>query len=281
MSVRWLLWSVLSPSQLLLATSIVGGVLLLVGRGRRAKLVHAGITLSTVGGLGLLVFGLLPVSQYLALALESRFPRPALPAQVSGIILVSGAERPAASDAHGEPQLNAHASRYVAALRLAARYPTARLVYTGGAREEAGKGPLGTQTGVAAAILGGVGLDPARLTFEERSRDTCDNARFTRDLVRPKAGETWVVVTSAMHMPRIMACFRAVGWEVVPYATDFQVVRGSWYADRFQILRNLALLDVAAHEWIGLAYYRLAGRTRELLPAPAARPAARTSIAGQ
>ncbi len=36
----------------------------------------------------------------------------------------------------------------------------------------------------------------------------------------------------------------------------------------FQIADNLVLLDLAMHEWIGLAYYRLTGRTREFFPAP-------------
>jgi len=276
MSLRWLLWSFLSPSQLLLVAVVIGTLLLLVGRRKHLALVRAGLALCTVGGSGVLIFGFLPLSHYAALALEERFPRPALPPQVDGIILLSGAERPAASDAHGEPQLNAHASRYVAALRLAARYPHARVVYTGGPRIEPGKGPLGTQTAVAAAILASMGPDPARLAFEERSRDTCDNASFTRALVRPQAGDVWVVVTSAMHMPRTMACFRAVGWEVIPYATDFQVVRGAWDSGSFRVLDNLEILDSAAHEWIGLAYYRWVGRTREFFPAPIDRPAAYT-----
>jgi len=265
-SLRWLLWSFVSPSQVLLAAVIAGGLLLVF---RHAGMARVGRILCVAGGLGLLLFGLLPTSHYLLHALETRFPRAELPAHVTGVVLISGSERAAASEVYGEPQLGAHASRYVAFLRLAARYPEARLVYTGGSRVEAGKGPLGTQTAVAAAILGGVGLDPARVTFEEQSRDSCDNASNTRALVQPKAGETWVVVTSAMHVPRIVACLRAAGWgDALPYPTDFKVVIGPWGGGTFQIADNLALLDLAAHEWGGLVYYRLTGRTKELFPAP-------------
>ena len=70
-----------------------------------------------------------------------------------------------------------------------------------------------------------------------------------------------------------MACFEAAGWgDVIPYPTDFKVVLGAWGAGTFQMTDNLALLDAAAHEWLGLVYYRLSGRTRSLLPsAPVSR----------
>jgi uncharacterized SAM-binding protein YcdF (DUF218 family) len=116
-----------------------------------------------------------------------------------------------------------------------------------------------------------VGLDPARIVFDEQSRDTCDHPRNVRSLVQPRADETWVVVTSAMHMPRTVACFRAAGWgDVIPYPTDFKVVLEGFDNSDLQVADNLALLDAALHEWIGLVFYRLSGRTQELLPAPAA-----------
>jgi len=261
MSLRWLLWSLLSPSQILLFAAILGGLALAFGR------VRLGRNLCIVGGVGLFLFGFLPTSHYVASALETRFPQPTLPAQVTGIILLSGAERPAATQAYGEPQFSSAAGRYTTALRLAARYPGARIVFTGGPPANPATGEL-EQTGVARRLLSSVGLDPARLTFEERSTDTCDNASHTRELVQPGAGETWVVVTSAMHMPRTMACFRAVGWEVIPQPADYHVVPGHVNAGTFQIADNLALLDTALHEWVGLAYYRLSGRTRDIFPGP-------------
>ena len=272
MSLRWLLWSLASPSQILLAMTMAGTLVVLFTSGRAgppSSAARAGKALTLIGGIGLFVFGLLPLSHYLVHPLETRFPSPELPAQVTGIILLSGSERPAASEEYGEPQIGSYGSRYVTALRLAQRYPEARLVYTGGARSEPGHGPLGTQTGVAAAILDSVGLDPARVVFDEQSSDTCESATNTRALLQPKAGETWVVVTSAMHVPRTVACFRAAGWsEVIPYPTDYKVVVGGWGTGTFQVAENLVLLDMAAHEWVGLAYYRGSGRTRELFPAP-------------
>jgi uncharacterized SAM-binding protein YcdF (DUF218 family) len=268
LSLRWFIWGLASPSQLLLATTMVGTLLVLATSGRAgppSRWLRIGRRLTLVGGTGLLLFGLLPVSHHLAHALEARYPVPVLPARVDGIILLAGSERPAVSQEYGEPQTGAHGSRYIAALRLAQQFPSARLVFSGGARDVAGKGPLETQAAVAAAILGQVGLDPSRIVFDERSRDTCDHPRNVRALVQPAPGEAWVVVTSAMHMPRTIACFRAAGWgDVIPYPTDFKVVLGGWDASTIQVADNLALLDEALHEWIGLGFYRLTRRTASM-----------------
>jgi len=261
MSWRWLVWTLFSPSQVILVLLVVGGALLALGRDRWGR------RLSILGAALLLVFGLLPTSHLLMRALEARFPQPDLPAQITGIVLLSGAERAAATEASGEPQLNSAAGRYTTALRLAARYPGARLVFSGGPSADPVTGELG-QTGVGREILTSVGLDPLRLSFEEGSTDTCDNAANTKALVRPRQGETWVVVTSASHMPRTVACFRAAGWEVIPQPADAHAAVAQLDVGDFQISDNLALLDVALHEWVGLAFYRLTGRTQELFPAP-------------
>jgi uncharacterized SAM-binding protein YcdF (DUF218 family) len=66
-------------------------------------------------------------------------------------------------------------------------------------------------------------------------------------------------------MPRAVACFRATGWEVTPYPTDFARGPEPFY---FGLAANLEDLDLAAHEWVGLLYYRLRGFTDEIFPRP-------------
>ena len=67
-----------------------------------------------------------------------------------------------------------------------------------------------------------VGLDQGDVVYEDRSRNTFENALFTRDLVKPKEGERWLLVTSAMHMPRAVGVFRKVGFPVIAYPVDFR-----------------------------------------------------------
>ena len=225
-----------------------------------------------MGAGGLFLFGFLPTASYIANPLETRFAQPNLPREITGIVLLSGAERPTASVAYAEPQVSAHGGRYITMLRLATRFPTARIVFTGGPLTKPGRAAGETQTAVARQILNSIGITSARLTFDERSTDTCANASNTYALVRPRPEETWVVVTSAIHMPRTIACFRAAGWpDVIPQPADYESVVGHWDAGSFQMAKNLDLFDAAAHEWVGLVYYRLAGRTLEFLPDTAAR----------
>jgi uncharacterized SAM-binding protein YcdF (DUF218 family) len=186
---------------------------------------------------------------------------------------LSGAERPTASVTYREPQVSEHGGRYITMLRLATRYPTARIVFTGGPRIKPGRAIGETQTAVATQIMNSIGIESTRLTFEERSPDTCANASNTYALVRPTPGDIWVVVTSAIHMPRAMACFRAAGWpDVIPQPADYESIVGQWNSGSFQMAKNLELLDAAMHEWVGLAYYRLGGRTLEFLPRIRAHP---------
>jgi uncharacterized SAM-binding protein YcdF (DUF218 family) len=120
---------------------------------------------------------------------------------------------------------------------------------------------------VARDLLVGIGVDPGRIEMEERSRDTCENAEQSLVLAKPQLGENWVLVTSASHMPRAVACFRAAGFSMVPFPVDYRT-RGLADLRRpvDSIADGLEALDLAAHEWIGLATYRLFGRTHELLP---------------
>ena len=56
-------------------------------------------------------------------------------------------------------------------------------------------------------------LPESRLVLEDKSRNTIENAVFTRRLVDPKPGERWLLVTSAWHMPRAMGVFRQAGFD--------------------------------------------------------------------
>lgn len=258
-----MLWNALSPSQVLLLALVAGSLLLIAGRRSLGRWL-AGLAIA-----GLLVFGVLPGSAYLAQPLQLRFPQPVLPDQIDGVILLTGAELTDDSMAVGLPQLGRHGDRYLSTLRLAARYPQARVVVSGSPIVGQGRSMLASQTGIAATILTDSGVDPGRLVLEQGSTNTCENAANTRALVQPKPGERWVVVTSAMHMSRTIACFRAAGWaDVIPQPDDYEALPEFASVGTVRIISRLTLLDLAMHEWLALVYYRLAGRTVELFPAP-------------
>ena len=59
--------------------------------------------------------------------------------------------------------------------------------------------------------------------MERRSRNTQENAEFSKALAAPKAGERWLLVTSAFHMPRSIGLFRKAGFDVEAYPVDWRV----------------------------------------------------------
>jgi uncharacterized SAM-binding protein YcdF (DUF218 family) len=88
-------------------------------------------------------------------------------------------------------------------------------------------------------------------------------------MVAPKPGELWLLVTSAVHMPRAIGVFRKAGFDIEAYPVDWRTRGWSDAAEPFdQLSSGLARTDAATHEWVGLIAYWLSGRSSELLPGP-------------
>ena len=108
-----------------------------------------------------------------------------------------------------------------------------------------------------------------RLLIERKARNTWENAVYTKALVGPKPGERWLLVTSGWHMPRAIGAFRKVGFEVEPWPVDY---RTAGPEDAWRLFsapsEGLRRLEAVVHEWIGLAVYRVLGRSDALLPGP-------------
>ena len=64
------------------------------------------------------------------------------------------------------------------------------------------------ETMVARRFFAEMGLDSGRVIYEDRSRNTFENAVYTYDLVKPAPGEKWILITSAYHMARSVGVFR-------------------------------------------------------------------------
>ena len=112
-----------------------------------------------------------------------------------------------------------------------------------------------------------LGVAHDRITAEEQSRNTIENAVFSRLIAQPKPGERWLLVTSAFHMPRAIAAFRAAGFPVEAYPVDWRT-RGPIDATEpfMSMVDGLRMTDFAVHEWMGLLVYRLDRPNRGIVP---------------
>ncbi|MFC4174522.1 YdcF family protein [Microvirga sp. GCM10011540] len=258
-------WFFATPSNLLLSLVVIGLLLALTRRLRQT-----GIFIALTFTLATIAFGLLPLANYLFVPLEGRFPvfrddnRP-----IDGIILLGGSVDAQDSVNRNALVVNEAAERVLDAIQLSHRYPDARILIVGGGGTVFGDGTA--EAPVTAAFMKTIGIDPARILIEDRSRTTYENAVLSVPIAQPKEGERWLLVTSAWHMPRAVGVFEKAGFPVVPYPVDYRV-GGSFRNVRgfATISDGLRRFDVGAKEWAGLLAYYLSGRMDALFPGPQA-----------
>lgn len=255
-------WTLVVPSNLLILLATLGVTMVLVGVWRPAILA----LLLGIGGL--VIAGFSPLANYLVSPLEERFP-PFVPDSrpVDGIILLGGSEVPDIAITRNVPAINDAGERVIVFSALARTYPEAQLVFSGGSGSLGDDAPM--EGRAVREVFKDVGIDPERVLYEDRSRNTAENARFVRAKIDPKPGARWLLVTSAFHMPRAMGAFRAAGFPVIAVPVDYRTTGPEGLATPFlRASEGLDLTDIAAKEWVGLTAYYLTGRINVLFPAP-------------
>lgn len=252
---------VTDPAAIVFMLLVVGSILLWTRWRRGGRRVVAGAVMFIV------LITVFPVGGYFISVLENRFPMVReLPRPVTGIITLGGMINQFITIQRGQAALGSGAERMTEFIALARRHPEAKLVFTGGSASLTRKHT--TEADAARIFFRDMGLDPARIVFENRSRNTYENAEFTYDLLSPRAGERWVLITSASHMPRSIGAFRKAGWNPIPYPVDFTTELPFRFNVGLRMTVGLGKLSAALHEWMGLVIYRILGRSDEIFPGP-------------
>lgn len=248
------LWFVISPDHFLWLVTLFA---LIFCRRRIGFL----LLLLAVVGQGVMAF--YPLGNLLLRPLEQRFAQPTeLPDNLAGIIVLGGGEDAEESYLHQQPQFNEGAERLMVLPALMQQYPDLPVIFTGGSGsmlQQAFKGG-----DVVQQWLQEQGLED-RVLIERQSRNTRENAILSGDLVPDQSTGPWLLVTSAFHMPRSVGVFQKAGWQVVAYPVDYRST-----SDRIRPLmnQNMADLNTAVREWVGLLAYYLSGYTDTFFPAP-------------
>jgi uncharacterized SAM-binding protein YcdF (DUF218 family) len=205
---------------------------------------------------GILMFILvLPLPRILFHSFEHALPNPMVfPADAKGLILLGGYYTLGTHDMTERPQYNMAAGRLVEFISLAHKHPTLPIVFTGTPYEAKW----------TKEIFNEAGINPKRVTIEDASHSTHDNAVKSFAVVKPKAMDRWVLVTSAFHMPRSILCFQKAGWNVVPYSVDYHTPKhltaGALLIGLIDRLNPMVWRTMVV-EIAGLVNYRLEGKT--------------------
>jgi uncharacterized SAM-binding protein YcdF (DUF218 family) len=199
------------------------------------------------------IFSICPVSDALLRGLESDYKIPYNP-RGDVIVLLGGGIYDKAPDMTGRGIPSEEMmGRIVTAVRLQKRLGIPVIVSSGRAFEN--REP---ETGIDARFLVDLGVPSQKIIFEDKSRDTIENARYTKKICDSLGFKNPILVTSAFHMKRSVLSFGKAGLKVAPFPANFRTWAGRKYIWIDYLPQDFSASGAAAHEYLGLLYYRFA-----------------------
>jgi len=211
------------------------------------------VTLGT--GLFLLAsFGFL--ADHLIMSLENRYV-PLLDVKdiqrakdIKWIVILGGGNIPDPRLPISNQVAPASLTRLLEGVNLYRQLPGSRLILSGGSVSRTPE----SETLAKAALLMGVREDD--IVCEKKSLDTADQAKMISGIV---GRSQFILVTSAIHMPRSMALFRKYGMDPIPAPTSYIVHKQSQFDPGvlFPSTGSLGKMEIAIHEYLGMIWMRV------------------------
>jgi len=214
----------------------------------------------------LFIIGFTNISDWALWPLESRlddFRNKTAEAPYSGIIVLGGSENLTESTASGQATLNHGAERLIETAALARKFPSLPIIHSGGTRFA--EDQL-SENDVAKLFFDQAGINLSRIRFDDKAYNTHTNATESKKLIKTDETGTWLLVTSAFHMPRSVGAFQQAGINFQSYPVDYKTTLK--YDGIFDIgfSKNLTRFDLAIHEYVGLLAYYITDRSSSLYP---------------
>jgi uncharacterized SAM-binding protein YcdF (DUF218 family) len=157
------------------------------------------------------------------------------------------------------PSASGSVDRYWHAARLYHAGRAGRVLLSGGRDPHRPANPTEAQSG--ALFLIDMGVPAEHLILDNEARTTQQHVEKIAQLLEEHGLKSFLLVTSATHMRRAEAVFRAGGLDPIPVATDFSVVTDPVVKVRRYLpsVGGLMGSTCAVHEYVGYWFYRLRG----------------------
>lgn len=212
-------------------------------------------------------------SRYVAYALvrslESQYSTPVKALQADAIVILGGGTR-GSDPPRPMTEINEAGDRLLYGASLYHKGAAPVVLVTGGSIEWLTPEGIGPEANDMSALMALLGIPPEALLLEAESRNTYENALFSKQLLADRGMDEVLLVTSAMHMPRSLPLFEAQGLRVMPAPTDYLVSDAEWRhlwdggptVTLINLLPNVEYLTYttrALKEYIGIAVYGLRG----------------------
>ena len=209
------------------------------------------------------IAGALPTGSYLLYLLEKNYHNKVnLPEKVEGILILSGATSPFLTKEYDQIALNGSVERLTESIQLMKKYPKAKVFFAGGSGSI--DFPDLNHSDVAKKFYESLDVNTKNIFFDKKSRNTYENIVFAKKKFNPNINEKWILITSAFHLKRAISIGEKLGWELIPYATDYKLPKKFKWKLSFDFFNNLGSLQHSSHEWVGIISYYLMGRSSKI-----------------
>jgi uncharacterized SAM-binding protein YcdF (DUF218 family) len=206
-----------------------------------------------------LCFGYSPLSNFLLSKIEDYIQTSKYPVQqLTGVIVLGGSFNSGLeSKERNEVSLNSSAERLTKALEIYKKNPRLLILFSGFSGELKPQGWSESDMAKKFFLDQGVKLD--NLIFENQSRNTFENIKYSKDIIANYKG-TWGLITSANHMPRSFFTFKKQGLILEPISVDYKTGTSKIFWINFNISSGLNNWSIILHELIGITYYKITNK---------------------
>ena len=164
-----------------------------------------------------------------------------------------------AKEPHDRVYLEKGADRVMHTVLLYKKGLIDNVLITGGPAKYNDKFVIEAQELRSVMLLSGV-PDSAIIT-EDSARNTHENAKFSAVILHQKfPAKNYVLVTSAFHMKRSVACFEKEGIKTIPFPVDFYSAETRFELAKFlPTSQSFYKWEVLIHEVLGYVVYKVMG----------------------
>jgi uncharacterized SAM-binding protein YcdF (DUF218 family) len=206
-----------------------------------------------------LFFGYIPLSNFLLNKIEDYIPPSKYPLQqLTGIIVLGGSFNSGLeSKERNEVSLNSSSERIIKALEIYKKNPRVLILFSGFSKEY---NPQGwSESDMAKKIFLDQGIRIDNLIFEDQSRNTFENIKYSKDIINNYKG-AWGLITSANHMPRSFFAFKKQGIILEPINVDYKTGTSKMFWINFNISKGLDNWKIIFHEVVLGIYYKITNK---------------------
>jgi uncharacterized SAM-binding protein YcdF (DUF218 family) len=206
-----------------------------------------------------LFFGYSPLSNFLLSKIEDYIQTSKYPVQqLTGVIVLGGSFNSGLeSKERNEVSLNSSAERLTKALEIYKKNPRLLILFSGFSGELKPQGWSESDMAKKFFLDQGVKID--NLIFENQSRNTFENIKYSKDIIANYKG-TWGLITSASHMPRSFFTFKKQSLILEPISVDYKTGTSKIFWINFNISSGLSNWSIILHELIGITYYKITNK---------------------